>query len=212
MLGPKLCRLRLKRPEGFDYLPGQYVTLWRDAVTCRAYSLASLPDEPCLEFHVRVYDDGALSSWLATRQTGDPVGLQGSMGDCVYRDVPDHAPLLLVGAGTGIAPLWGILRDALRAGHTGPIRVLHAVSDRSRAYLDTELRQLALRHDRVQYDVVAGRGMEAVIAALQASSSFAGWRIFLCGAPAIVTTLRRHLFLAGAASRDILADPFFSPG
>ena len=34
-------------------------------------------------------------------------------------------------------------------------------------------------------------------------------RVFLCGAPDMVTQLRREAFLAGISNQDILADAFF---
>jgi CDP-4-dehydro-6-deoxyglucose reductase len=35
-----------------------------------------------------------------------------------------------------------------------------------------------------------------------------GWRAYVCGDPAIVHSLKKKLFLAGAASKDIYADAF----
>ena len=40
------------------------------------------------------------------------------------------------------------------------------------------------------------------------STVLTGWRGFVCGDPGIVQTLKKKLFLAGMASRDIYADAF----
>ncbi|MDP1166043.1 hypothetical protein Q6281_31615, partial [Klebsiella pneumoniae] len=60
-------------------------------------------------------------------------------------------PLILIGTGSGIAPLHGILRDALRQGHTGPIHIYHGTRQPEDLYLDQSLHDLASRHDNVHY-------------------------------------------------------------
>ncbi|MBV9948667.1 MAG: hypothetical protein JOZ69_17600 [Myxococcales bacterium] len=45
---------------------------------------------------------------------------------------------------------------------------------------------------------------------LVSEGEFAGRRVFLCGDPDLVQRLRRRLFLAGAALRQIHADAFVS--
>ena len=43
---------------------------------------------------------------------------------------------------------------------------------------------------------------------LERLPQLSGWRAFVCGDPEIVKLLRKKIFLAGAASRDIYADAF----
>src|SRR6202035_2882077 len=62
------------------------------AVVIRAYSIANLPAEAArdgLEFHVRIYPDGAMSAWLAGAPPGSPLGIGVPAGDCFY---PPGAP------------------------------------------------------------------------------------------------------------------------
>ena len=37
---------------------------------------------------------------------------------------------------------------------------------------------------------------------------FDGWRVFLCGNPQLVTSLRKKSFLAGASMKEIHSDAF----
>jgi NAD(P)H-flavin reductase len=123
---------------------------------------------------------------------------------------------VLAGTGTGLAPLVGILQDALRAGHRGPITLLHGARDAAGLYLVEELRALAERHARVTYlrcvldgDAPWGAlsgALDRVL--LERFPSLAGHRVFLCGDAALVQALKRKVFLAGAALGDIRADPF----
>src|ERR1019366_6954129 len=123
-----------------EYRAGQFVSLFREDGLARSYSLASLPGEGALELHVRKIPGGAMSGWLYSQalhsqalhsqsldraqpgaQSGVPVWIQGPSGNCFYVPGKADEPLLLAGAGTGLAPLYGIARDALQQGHSGPI-------------------------------------------------------------------------------------------
>jgi NAD(P)H-flavin reductase len=122
-----------------------------------------------------------------------------------------------VGTGTGLAPLFGIVRDALRHGHRGPIHLFHGALHKAGLYLVQELFQLARRHEQFRYTPVALRGEESNdrirIGALDQCVALripdtTGWRGFVCGDPGFVQDMKKKLFLAGMASRDIYADAF----
>jgi hypothetical protein len=51
-----------------------------------------------------------------------------------------------------------------------------------------------------------GGSLEQVVG--ERHSSFTGWRGFVCGNPGMVPLLKKKLFLAGMASREIFADAF----
>ena len=44
--------------------------------------------------------------------------------------------------------------------------------------------------------------------ALEDIKELAGWRIYLCGNPDMVKSLRKRCYLAGAAMKDIYIDPY----
>lgn len=152
-LSASVVEVRLRCERRLDYRPGQYVTIIRtpDGLA-RSYSIASLPEEGTIALHVRKITSGRMSTWLHEEaRPGDPVAVQGPAGDCFY--VPGRAeqPLLLVGTGTGLAPLYGIVRDALRSRHSGPIRLIHGAVEPSGLYLRRELEELTSRHPHFEY-------------------------------------------------------------
>lgn len=202
--------MRLTTDAAFDYRPGQYLTLLRDDGLARSYSLASLPRERSLELHVRVLEGGRMSQWLAREANiGTSMSLMGPSGDCFYVPGREEQPMLLAGTGTGLAPLYGIVRDALAAGHQGPIHLVHGVASRAGLYLRPELAELMAGHANVTCtaSVLAEDGpMEKAV--LASHPSLKGWRAYVCGDPAIVQRMRKTLFLAGAALNDIHADAF----
>jgi len=211
-----LC-VRLRSETELAYRAGQFVTLLRSDGLARAYSLASRPaDGQLLELHVRVVAGGRMSNWLATEATGASVRLRGPAGDCFYTSTDAEQPLVLAGAGTGLAPLWGILRDALAAGHRGAIQLWHGARDVEGLYLRAELAQLSREHPHFSYHPCALAGDEAGELRigrldellLRAVPSYARQRFYLCGDAPLVQGLKRKLFLQGAPLREIFADAF----
>jgi CDP-4-dehydro-6-deoxyglucose reductase len=217
-LAGDVVRVRLLPEQPIAYRAGQFVTLTRADGLARSYSLASLPDqEALLELHVRRLPRGRMSGWLCDPATaGVAVAIRGPSGACCYQAGSPTQPLVLAGTGTGLAPLWGVLRDALRAGHRGPITLVHGARSAEGLYLVDELLALGARHPHFTYlrcllsgdpaPGVAVGPLDQVL--LTRFPSFAGHRVFLCGDSDLVLPLRRKVFLAGAPLADIHADAF----
>ncbi|MBT9531191.1 MAG: iron-sulfur-binding ferredoxin reductase, partial [Pseudomonas sp.] len=122
-----VLRLRLQPERRLPYQAGQHLVLWADAGIARPYSLASLPDaDDWLELHIDCAKPGAFSTAARRFQLGQSLRLGELRGGALHYDPDWQArPLCLLAAGTGLAPLWGILREALRQAHSGPIQLLH---------------------------------------------------------------------------------------
>lgn len=219
LLSERVLRVRLARPEGFEYSAGQFIQLLRaEDGLMRPYSLASTANEDLLELHVALLPQGRMSQWLSGA-TGQRVELRGPFGECFY--VPDEPsrPLLMAGTGTGLAPLYGVLRTALQAGHAAPMRLLHGAASREGLYLWSSLDELANRHDQLQITgSTPGGDADARISertlqqlALECGLPLAECRIYLCGNPDFVRSLRKQLYLAGTPLARIHADPFLAP-
>ncbi len=223
-LNDNVLRLRLKTP--LTYRAGQYVTLWRDETTARSYSLASHPEsDDFLEFHIKVFPEGQLSPWLANDVSeGETVSLQGPLGKCFFTAATPEQPILMAAIGTGLAPIYGILKDALSQGHVGPIDLVLGAKDASGFYYLDELAELARQHDHVTIHAVSqqtsvddNQGINSAQADIydycnELWPNLKGYRIFLCGADSFVKKLRKQSFLAGAGMADISADVFIPVG
>lgn len=213
-----VMRVRLRSEAAFEFRAGQYITLRAPIGVARSYSIASLPEDGLLELHVRLIPNGRMSQWLrAEAKLDDRVTLQGPAGDCFYLPGNLEQPILLAGTGTGLAPLYGIVRDALRSGHRGPLRLFHGALRPEGLYLRDELAELASAHENFEYvpAVLAADGpppgvevgeIDGVI--LRRFPNLTGWRGYLCGDPALVQKLKKRFFLSGMAMRDIHSDPF----
>lgn len=225
-LNAAVLRLELEfcdRRERFSCRPGQYVTLTNPAGVSRSYSVANDPaQDGFLELHVSRTQHGLFTGWLfGTARPGDLLYLRGPHGSCHYGNVDDPAaPLLLAGNGTGLAPLYGIVRDALARGHHGQLTLIHGGRSAEQLYLVAELQDLAARHPNLRYlpcsiepPATAGISQGSIEALVQqvlgkTTAPAARMQAFVCGSPALVHDLRKQLYLLGLRAANIHCDPF----
>ncbi|MBS7661785.1 iron-sulfur-binding ferredoxin reductase [Pseudomonas lalucatii] len=207
-LSPSVLRLRLIPQRPLHYRAGQHLVLWTEAGVARPYSLASLPGEdPWLEFHLDCRQSGAFSDAARTMRPGDSLRLGELRGGALHYDPDWQArPLWLLAAGTGLAPLYGILREALRQEHQGAIRVVHLAHDAAEHYLAESLAALAAAHPQLQVANTCAAQLPAALAELRLVSRRT--LALLCGQPHSVDTFARRLYLAGVPRNQVFADLF----
>ncbi|MEE1886837.1 iron-sulfur-binding ferredoxin reductase [Pseudomonas carassii] len=198
-----VLRLRLRPERPLRYQAGQHLVLWSGGVA-RPYSLASLPGEDdFLEFHLDCRRPGAFCDQARQLRLGDVLRLGELRGGALHYDPDWQArPLWLLAAGTGLAPLWGILREALRQGHQGEIRVLHMAHTAEGHYLAQSLQAL----DGVTVEWVLAAQLDEALAGLKLMSRQT--MALVCGSPGSVERFARRLFIAGVPRNQIFADVF----
>ena len=217
-LNGDILGIRLKPSRLFEYKAGQFINLFKDEITARCYSLASVPalDEE-LFLNVRKVPSGLVSGWVfSSLKVGDAITISEASGDCFYVPGNSEQDILLIATGSGLAPLYGIIRDALLSGHQGKFSLYHGSYNTDGFYLVEELRRLAQTHPNFNYvpcisegEAKAGYAPGMVLdIALADNPDLSGWRVFLCGNPNMVNTAKQQSFFAGASMRDIFADPF----
>ncbi|MEZ6930928.1 FAD-binding oxidoreductase [Aeromonas sp. S16(2024)] len=128
-------------------LAGQCVTLHTEIggePLCRAYTLSSSPQDPC--WQVTIKDVGRVSHHLhQTLQLGDEIRADGPFGDFNLTALPCERPLLL-SAGSGITPMWAMLRDELAKRPDADIRFIHSARTPEDVIFADELAALAEAH------------------------------------------------------------------
>jgi NAD(P)H-flavin reductase/ferredoxin len=218
LLTPDIIQLVLKYQPPFNFFAGQFVNLQRPDGLMRSYSIANIQlAQNSLEFHIRRLPNGQFSSWVHDELVlGDQLSVTPAQGACHYLPGRAEQALMLVGTGSGLAPLYGIITDALAQGHSGPIHLYHGSRDLNGLYLIDEMRELADKFDNFHYtpclsgldiapDHVKGRANDLALASV---ASLKGWRIFLCGHPEMVNQTKRMAFIKGASIADIYVDAF----
>lgn len=209
-----IVKLRLQAPV--QWFAGQYLTLWKDPQAGRPYSIASLPQENAIECHIKVHPGGEVSNWIAeSLSAGSTLQVGTPLGNCFYTSGMAQSPLLLVGQGTGLAPLYGIVRDALNQRHLPEIYLYANARSKDSLYLLEEFTQLAFNYPNFHFNPLIysngdrNNAVEHVVNSLNRNHpKLQDWCIFLCGAPELVKKLQKVCFLNGASLKNIHADPF----
>ena len=118
-VGPDTVALELETPEGFDALPGQFVLLRADVggdEVSRHYTLSSPGVGETFEITVGIDPEGDLSPWLADREPGDTVEVEGPFGEVTY-DPETGGDVVVIAGGPGVGPAVGVGEAATAAGN-----------------------------------------------------------------------------------------------
>jgi CDP-4-dehydro-6-deoxyglucose reductase len=207
-LAPDVMGLWLRLPaiEPFAWQSGQYVDIMLPGERRRSFSLANPPhDAALLELHVRRAPGGAFSEQVfGAMQEGSLLRIEGPLGQFVYR--PGDRPLLLVGGGTGYAPLKAILREVLETGARRDVALYWGVRSAPELYEDAWLRALAARHPRFHYTGVTDEFVHDAV--LKGVPGLAGFDVYAAGPPAMIDAVRASLPRQGADPARIFFDSF----
>jgi ferredoxin-NADP reductase len=128
---PRVKSFRIELPMWMPHLPGQHYDVRLTALdgyrAQRSYSVASSPlDEGEIELTIDRLDEGEVSPYFHDVVVeGDQVEVRGPFASYfVWRG---EAPVLLVGGGSGVVPLMGILRHRRRTMPELPMRLVCSV-------------------------------------------------------------------------------------
>ncbi|MEX2148642.1 MAG: 2Fe-2S iron-sulfur cluster-binding protein [Steroidobacteraceae bacterium] len=217
-LAPDVMGLWLRLPaiEKFTWQCGQYVDVMLPGERRRSFSLANPPhDAALLELHVRRAPGGVFSEQVfTTLAQGALLRIEGPLGQFIYR--PGDRPLLLIGGGTGFAPLKAMIREVLETEARRNVMLFWGARTVADLYEDAWLRALAARHGRFRYISVlsaeaVGAPHESGLvheAVLRKVAGLAGYDIYAAGPPAMIDAVRARLPAQGADPERIYFDSF----
>jgi propane monooxygenase reductase subunit len=131
--------LEIELEEPLRFWAGQYVdlTIPGTGIT-RSFSMANTPKQQTrLSFIIKRYPQGAFSAQLdGGLKAGQTLTAKGPYGTCFRRE-ERSGPMLLIGGGSGMSPLWSILHDHVESGEERPVRFFYgARTPRDLFYLE----------------------------------------------------------------------------
>ncbi|ACA17114.1 ferredoxin [Methylobacterium sp. 4-46] len=193
-------------------LPGQYVSCAFAGFPARDYSPTLRSDGSGeineLIFHIRRVPDGAVSAELGGRiRPGHDVQIRGPFGSAFHRLGPGR--LVLIGAGTGWAPIWSIARAARFREPGREMMVIAGARDPRNLYMGEALDWL--RRSGVERVIATASGGEpgpgrlagrptAHLPLLRESDV-----VHVAGSPGLVAAVR---LVAAGVNATCYADPF----
>jgi ferredoxin-NADP reductase len=185
--------IRLTAPDGYQAL--------------RSYSVASAPGlEGLYEVVVERLDGGEVSPFLHdVAEVGDAIEIRGPFGGHFVWDREDGGPVLLVGGGSGVAPLMSILRHRAAVGGAVQVMLLQAARSWEHVIFRAELLArdaaeanftllLSLSRDTARRAQDAGRRIDApLLEATLARLGAAPRLTYVCGSNPFVEAVTGHL-------------------
>jgi len=217
--GGDIRTIRLRRPDGFDFKPGQFLTVrvradGRDHARC--YSISS-PPEAAGYLEISVKRQGVVSGMLhATARPGSSLAVKAPAGAFTY-PAGDDRPLVLVAGGVGITPLMSMARHAMLTEPTRPVTLVYSGRAWDGLAFRDELQVAARRHPhfRVFFAVTGGTDRADVYPGridaplLQtAAPDLAGAIVLMCGPQGMIDGLRETLPDLGVAPAEIRFEIF----
>ena len=145
---PTVCSIVFDCPGWTGHLAGQHIDIRLTAEdgyqAQRSYSISTPDDGERLTITVESVDDGEVSPFLIEELlVGDRIEIRGPIGGYfVWRETMTN-PLLLVGGGSGVAPLMAMLRTRIQSGSNVPVHYLASARTPERLIYFDELSQIA---------------------------------------------------------------------
>jgi CDP-4-dehydro-6-deoxyglucose reductase, E3 len=224
--------LRLPAAETFHFEAGQYIDIILPGGRRRSFSIVSPPhDSRLLELHVRRVAGGEFSARLFDEDMRSALlTIEGPLGQFAYR--PGSAPMLLIGGGTGLAPLLGMLRHVIENGIERDMTLYWGVRSERDLYAEATLAGLAAQLDTARVAVLGGatptrpgslryvpvlsepsaewRGSRGWVheAVLHDIHDLSPYDVYTAGPPAMIEAVRREFAKRGVAANRLFFDSF----
>jgi propane monooxygenase reductase subunit len=206
---------------------GQYaditVTTKTGETITRSFSMANTPEQTeKLQFIIKKYPEGRFSGELDLGgiDVGAEVTVRGPFGSCFRREDRDGA-LILVAAGSGMSPIWSILRDHVASGETRPVHFFYGARTQADLFYLDRIRELTEEHDEVTFTPVlshasddgtwdGARGFvhEVVKSRLDELGIDGDGDVYACGPPPMIDALSPVLFMQDFDPDRIYFDRF----
>jgi CDP-4-dehydro-6-deoxyglucose reductase len=213
--------LRLPAVEEFNYRPGQYVDVMLSEGRRRSFSIASAPgDGRLIELHVRrASSSGFTGQLFDSMRAGTLLRIEGPLGQFWLRTESPRPPLM-VGGGTGYAPLRAMLRQLIASGDRRPVELYWGARDLPDLYEHAWLEGLQRQRPGFDYHPVlsaAPAGIESPWsgrrglvheAVLADHPDLSGFDVYASGPPAMIEAVRSESARHGLPREQLFFDSF----
>ncbi|HEY4548093.1 MAG TPA: benzoate 1,2-dioxygenase electron transfer component BenC [Pedomonas sp.] len=218
-LSANRVRLSLKAVDEAlpEFLPGQYVNMDIPGLAgvSRSYSFSNAPGTEVATFLIRNVPDGAMGIYLDERAgPGDRITLHGPLGS-FYLRTPQR-PILMLGGGTGVAPLLSMLETLAASGTCAhPIHLIYGVHEEVDLVEVDRLEDLAAHIPGFTFATTCSapgnnHPLKGFVTDHFGTEQLNGGDadIYLCGPPQMVDAVRQHLDACGVTIANFYVEKF----
>ena len=211
--------LKLPETERLQFLAGQYLEILLKDGKRRAFSIANAPhDDAYIELHIRHVPDGHFGDFVFDGlKEKDLMRIEGPLGSYFLRE-DSNRPIILMGGGTGFAPLKGMLEHMFYTDSERPIHLFCGVRSKRDLYMDEMLQQWLKQHTNLKYTAVLSEPMEeddwrgetgfVHESVVRHYPDLSGFDVYLSGPPPMVKAGMDLFYEKGLPETQIYSDSF----
>lgn len=220
-LSHDVMRVFLKLPEHIrlQFFAGQYLDILQETGERRSFSIANAPhDDEYIELHIRHIDGGEYTQYIFDRmKIGEILRIEAPLGNFTLNESSPR-PMILMGGGTGFAPLKGMLEHAFQIGLEKPMHLFWGVRSLRDLYMPDLPVEWARRHPLFRFTPVlsepqpedhwqgeTGYVHETVI---KQCANLSQHDIYMSGPPIMVYTARDEFIRLGVEEKQLFSDAF----
>jgi len=220
-LSHDVMRVHLKIPENIrmQFFAGQYLDIFQGNGERRSFSIANAPhDDDFIELHIRHIDGGEYTQYIFDKmKIGEILRIEAPLGSFTLNE-SSHRPMILMGGGTGFAPLKGMLEHAFQIGLEKPMHLFWGVRSLRDLYMPALPTEWTRQFPLFQFTPVLSEPLaednwqgetgyvhEAVI---KHSANLSQCDIYMSGPPVMVYTAKDRFMELGVTEQQLFSDAF----
>jgi len=207
--------LSLSAPKAFSFLAGQFITLRVEQgqeFRLKSYSVLNPPSEKeKVDLCIKLIDGGFASEVLRKAKKGDSFQIKGPFGHFVFEEDDKNKEIWLIGGGTGVAPLYSMLKEHLAHHKTKKFVLIFSVKEKKDLFLHDEFQQLAKKHanftyihtlTREKWNGATGRVQEHLPADVENKT------FYICGLKELVLETKEVLLKKGVVLKNVKSERY----
>lgn len=217
-LAEDVKHLELIPNEQVPFKAGQFINLSfkdQDKNYKKSYSISSPPTQKTIELCIKLVPQGNLTPKLWEKKQGDEVELMGGLG-LFNTDKITKQNIVLIGTGTGIAPLRAILKEQLQQEIEKEFQLIFGAKDKQNLYYDEEFQLLEKTYPNFKYTPVLSREnpesqtliRQGYVQQNLDNINIQDSHVFICGNPKMVDDVKNTLLIKGMGEEDISVEKY----
>ena len=220
-LSHDVMQLELKLPESqrMQFLAGQYIEILLKGGKRRAFSIANAPhQDDVIVLQIRHVPDGYFSGHVFDEMKEKALlRIEGPFGGFYLQEESDR-PVIMIGGGTGFAPLNGMLEHAHSLEMKNQFHLFCGVRAKRDIYMQDQANALTEKMSNLEYTPVLSEPEESDDwsgatgfvheEVLKQFDDLSGFDIYMSGPPPMVNAAKAAFIKQGAVEEQMHSDAF----
>lgn len=211
--------LKLPAGESLDFHAGQYIDFLLKDGKKRSFSLACPPNKNNqLELQIRHVTDGYFTDIVFNQMNVDEImRIEGPLGT-FYLRTDNNRPIIMVGGGTGFAPLKGMIEETVANNLDLDIHLFWGVRAKRDLYMLELIESWAKQLKNFKFTPVLSDPMESDDwqgkvgfvheAVIESYPDMSGHDLYMCGPPVMIEASKDAVIKNGMNTDNMFSDSF----